>query len=76
MKTLAAEEEQFLTDAQGKRTAVLLDLRTYERLREAEEELADIQAYDANRARAHSEIAGGQFSALPAYRARRERKGK
>ncbi len=47
MKALAAKEEQFLTDAKGKRTGVVLDLQTYEHLREAEEELADIQAYDA-----------------------------
>jgi hypothetical protein len=76
MKTLAANEEQFLTDAQGKRTGVVLDLHTYERLRAAEEELADIQAYDSVRGRAHSEIAAGQFSTLAAYRAGRERKRK
>jgi hypothetical protein len=44
-----ALKEQFLTDAGGKRAGVLLDLDTYERLREAEEELADIAAYDAAR---------------------------
>ena len=67
MKTLAAHEEQFLTDAKGKRTGVVLDLRTYERLREAEEELAEIQAYDSACNRAHSEIATGQFTTLAAY---------
>jgi hypothetical protein len=76
MKALAAKEEQFLTDANGKRTGVLLDLGTYERLREAEEELADIQAYDSSRDRACSEIAAGQFSTLAAYRAGRGRKTK
>jgi hypothetical protein len=30
MKAMVAKEEQFLTDAKGKRTGVLLDLRTYE----------------------------------------------
>ena len=44
-----------LTDAKGKRTGVVLDLQTYEHLREVEEELADIQAYDALHDRAHSE---------------------
>jgi hypothetical protein len=53
MKALAAKAEQFLTDAKGKRTGVLLNLDTYERLREAEEELAAIHAYDALRDRAH-----------------------
>ncbi len=69
MKTLAAREEQFLTDAKGKRTGVVVDLRTYERLREAEEELAGIQAYDAARERAHLEVAAGQFTTPAAYRA-------
>jgi hypothetical protein len=33
MKALAAKEEQFLTDAKGKRTGVVLDLQTYEHRR-------------------------------------------
>jgi hypothetical protein len=76
MKALAAKEEQFLTDAEGKRTGVLLDLQTYERLREAEEELSDIRAYDSARKRVRSEIGVGHFTTLAAYRAGRERKAK
>jgi hypothetical protein len=76
MKAPVAKEEQFVTDAQGKRTGVLLNLDTYERLREAEEELADIQTYDAFRDRAHAEIAAGQFETLTSYRASRKRKAK
>jgi len=76
MKTLDSKPEQFLTDANGKRTGVLLDLKTYAQLREAEEELADIQAYDAVRDRAHSEIAAGQYVTLTSYRNRRARKAK
>jgi hypothetical protein len=76
MKALVAKEEQFITDAKGKRTGVVLDLQTYEHLREAEEELADIQAYDALHDRAHSEIAAGQFETLTSYRASRKRKAK
>jgi PHD/YefM family antitoxin component YafN of YafNO toxin-antitoxin module len=76
MKALVAKAEQFLTDANGKRTGVLLNLDTYERLREAEEELADIQTYDALRDRAHAEIAAGQFETLTSYRASRKRKAK
>ena len=37
MKALLLKEEQFLTDANGKRVGVLVDLKTYERLREAED---------------------------------------
>jgi hypothetical protein len=76
MKSLAIKEEQFLTDAKGKRTGVLLNLKTYEHLRAAEEELADIQTYDALHERARSEIAAGQFSTLTSYRATRNRKAK
>jgi len=76
MKALVAKEEHFITDANGKRTGVVLDLKTYEQLREAEEELADIQAYDALHDRAHKEIAAGQFETLTSYRASRKRKAK
>jgi PHD/YefM family antitoxin component YafN of YafNO toxin-antitoxin module len=76
MKALAAKEEQFLTDANGKRTGVVLNLDTYERLREAEEELADIHAYDALRDRAYAEIAAGQFTTLTSYRKARKRRMK
>ena len=76
MKALAAKQEQFLTDAKGKRTGVVLDLKTYEHLREAEEELADIHAYDALRDRAHSEIAAGQCGTLTSYRTDRKRRAK
>jgi len=76
MKALAAKEEQFLTDAKGKRTGVLLNLDTYQRLREAAEELADIHAYDALHDRAHSEIAAGQCENLTSYRSDRKRKAK
>ena len=76
MKALVVKEEQFITDAKGKRSGVVLDLKTYEQLREAEEELADIQAYDALRERAHSEIAAGQFETLTSFRASRRRKAK
>jgi hypothetical protein len=71
MKLLAVKAEQFLTDARGKRTGVVLDLQTYEHLRAAEEELADIQAYDALHDRAHSEIAAGQCATLTTCRQRR-----
>ena len=37
MKALVLNDEQFVTDAKGKPVGVLLDLKTYERLREAED---------------------------------------
>jgi hypothetical protein len=69
-----ALKEQFLTDAGGKRVGVLLDLSTYERLREAEGELADIQAYDSARPKVMAEIAHGRATTLAEYRASRRRK--
>ena len=75
MKALALKEEQFVTDAHGTRIAVLLDLKTYLRLRDAEEELDDIRAYDTARPKAQRAVAAGQFSSLQEYRARRQRKG-
>jgi hypothetical protein len=76
MTVLAAKTEQFLTDAKGKRTGVVLDLQTYEHLRAAEEELSDLQAYDALHDRAHSEITAGQCATLASYRSGRKRKVK
>ena len=60
----AALKEQFVTDAKGKRVGVLLDLKTYAQMREAQEELADMQAYDAARPKIGAELARGDFTAL------------
>ena len=76
MKTLADKDELFLTDAKGKRTGVVLDLSTYQRLREAEEELAEIEAYDAARPKVLSEIAAGYFTGVDEYRSSRGRRSK
>ncbi len=71
MKALVLKDEQFVTDAKGKQVGVLLDLKTYERLREAEEDLADIRAYDAARPKVTTELKAGKFSSLVDYRAKR-----
>jgi hypothetical protein len=76
MKTAVLKAEQFITDAEGKRLGVLLDLRAYERLREAEEDLADIRAYDSAQPTTRAEITSGQFVTLAEYRAARTRKRK
>lgn len=64
--------EQFITDATGKRVGVLLDLATYDRLRDAEEELGDIRAYDSARPKIHAEIKAGKFDTLSDYAAKRD----
>ena len=46
----ATTSPRFVTDSEGQRIAVLLDLPDYERLVEAAEELEDIRAYDEAKA--------------------------
>jgi PHD/YefM family antitoxin component YafN of YafNO toxin-antitoxin module len=43
-------QHQFIVDAQGNRTAVILDIAEYERLMDELEELEAIRAYDAAKA--------------------------
>lgn len=71
MKALVLREEAFITDTKGKRVGVMLDLKTYGRLREAEEDLADIRAYDAARPKVQADLKSGRFSSLADYRTRR-----
>jgi len=73
MKASALKDGRFVTDAKGKPVGVLLDMKTYERLREAEEDLADIRAYDAARPKVLTEVKAGQVVSLAEYRARRSR---
>ena len=71
MKALVLQEQQFVTDGKGKRVGVLLDLKTYDKLREAEEELAEVRAYDAARPKVVADVKAGRFSTLADYRAKR-----
>jgi mRNA-degrading endonuclease RelE of RelBE toxin-antitoxin system len=68
MKAFVLREEAFITDTKGKRVGVMLDLKTYGRLREAEEDLADIRAYDAARPKVQADLKSGRFSSLADYR--------
>uniref|UniRef100_UPI0025BE7D6E hypothetical protein n=2 Tax=Flavobacterium TaxID=237 RepID=UPI0025BE7D6E len=45
-KLLKAMETQFLTDKKGKKTAVLISIKEYEKLMRDLEELEDIRLYD------------------------------
>ena len=76
MKTVLEEKEQFIVDASGQRVGVVLDMPTYERLREAEEELDDIRAYDAAAPRVRAEIAREDFITLADYRKARSARRK
>ena len=55
---------EFVTDAKGRRVAVLLDVKSYTRLKEAEEDLAGIRAYDKSKPRVTAEVKRGQFITL------------
>jgi len=76
MKVAAVEEEKFVTDTKGQRVGVLLGLQTYERLREAAEELADIRAYDAAKPKIAADLKAGRFTTLAEYRSRSSTKRK
>lgn len=76
MKLTVLREEQFVTNTKGQRVGVLLDLTTYHRLREAEEELADVRAYDAIRPKVAADLNAGRFTTLADYRSRRSSKRK
>ena len=47
---MPATKERYVVDEQGTRVSVLLDIREYERLIEAFEELESIRAYDEAKA--------------------------
>jgi hypothetical protein len=63
--------EQFVIDSDGNRLGVLLDLRTYERLLQAEEDLADIRAFDTAIPQAEADLASGKTISLSEYTEKR-----
>jgi prevent-host-death family protein len=63
-KTRARKKaKQFLVDEKGRRTAVLLPIEEYDRLVEAEEDLADIRAADEARAESGEDMPLEEFGA-------------
>jgi PHD/YefM family antitoxin component YafN of YafNO toxin-antitoxin module len=46
----AVRQPRYLVDDRGGKVGVLIDIQEYERMREAEEELAAIRAFDAAKA--------------------------
>jgi hypothetical protein len=76
MKTVLAAKEQFIVDASGQRVGVVLDMPTYEQLRETAEDNLDVRAYRAAKTRVAGEIARGEYTTLGDYRTKRSRKAK
>lgn len=72
----ATAGEQFVKDAKGHPVAVVLDISTYERLREAEEELADIRAFDEAWPDAQKDLKKGEVISLEDYRVQRKSRAK
>lgn len=67
MKTATVAAPQFVTDAKGRQVGVLLNLKAYKRLLEAQEELEDIAAYDAARPKVMAELAKGDFMTITEF---------
>ena len=76
MKTVLAAKEQFIVDAAGQRVGVVLDMPTYEQLRETAEDNLDVRAYRAAKTRVAGEITRGEYTTLADYRTKRSRKAK
>jgi mRNA-degrading endonuclease RelE of RelBE toxin-antitoxin system len=58
---------QFLYDADGNKTAVLLDIRVYQQLLEDLEMKADVEAFDKAKPVIDAEIARGEFITIETY---------
>ena len=54
---------QFLVDEKGRRTAVVLPIKEYERLRQLDEDIADLRAADEARAEEGEDISLEEFEA-------------
>jgi len=61
-------EARYLTDENGKRIGVVLDIKEYERLLELEDEMEDVRRYDE----AVAERERGESDAMPLEQAVRE----
>lgn len=69
-------ETRYLTDENGKRVGVVLDIREYERLLELEDEMEDLEALQAAR-KTKAAIERGEEEIIPWEQAVREiREGK
>jgi hypothetical protein len=71
MKSATTSAPRFVTDAKGRQVGVLLDMKAYRRMLEAQEELEDIAAYDAARPRVMAELAKGDFMTITEFIAKR-----
>ena len=73
---ITTKKKQYVVDQKGRRLAVLVDVRTYEKLMEAAEELEDIRAYDEAKSKIKAEIREGNSITLDDYLRKRKIKTK
>ena len=64
---IAAKKKKFITDESGKRTGVLLDLKTFEQIEEELDELACIRAYDAAKPNVDKAMRRGDVVSIDEY---------
>ena len=70
MKAATIAAPRFVTDAKGRQVGVLLKLKEYRRLLEAQEDLEDLAAYDAARPKVMAELAKGDFMTINEFMAK------
>ncbi|MDI6766537.1 MAG: hypothetical protein QME52_06915 [Bacteroidota bacterium] len=73
---ITVKKKQYLTDQSGKRTGVILDMRTFEKIEEELDELACIHAYDKAKPDVDAAIQRGDYMTLDEYLAERSAKHK
>jgi hypothetical protein len=66
-------QEQYLTDAEGNRIAVVIDIKTYQQLLEQLDELYCLKGYEQAVIETEPEISSGDYLTLDQYLATRER---
>jgi hypothetical protein len=65
------ESLSFVTDKKGKRTAVVIDLKIYQRMVDALEEIEDVRAYDLSKTSVVKELKSGAVSSIEALKRKR-----
>lgn len=73
---ITVKKKQYLTDQSGKRTGVILDMKTFEKIEEELDELACIHAYDKAKPEVDDAIQQGNYMAIDEYLIKRSTKNK
>ena len=67
-------QEQYLTDAEGHKIAVVIDIETYQKLIDELDELYCLKGYEQSLTETEAEIASDDYMTLDDYLASREDK--